>query len=159
MTNYNFRTTVNKQEAEALKEMIFKRARERAKTLNEETQNSYTEKIQTDIMDFARKSFVSEKNPFTQIKENKAEEITDKADKRQEIELAKERIKEIKAQINNKNKVLNQDLSNIEIQNTMLEARNQINKKSNFIGALDFLNSQASIALVKNRGQNFEAVV
>ena len=110
-------------------------------------------------MDFARKSFVSEKNPFAQIKENKAEEITDKADKRQEIELAKERIKEIKVQINNKNKVLNQDLSNIEIQNTMLEARNQINKKSNFIGALDFLNSQASIALVKNRGQNFEAVV
>ena len=41
----------------------------------------------------------------------------------------------------------------------MLEARNQINKKSNLIGALDFLNSQASIALVKNRGQNFEAVV
>ena len=59
-------TTVNRQEAEALKEMIFKRVRERAESMNAETQQAYTEAVQSDVMDLARMSFAQNtNNPFT----------------------------------------------------------------------------------------------
>ena len=76
MNNYNLNSTVTSQEAEALKEMIFKRARERAKALNEDVQSSFTSSIQNDVMDLARDSFVASKNPFSQIVETPKQEET-----------------------------------------------------------------------------------
>ena len=61
-------TLVNNQEADALKEMIFKRARERAQALVDETQDSYAKNMQSEVMDMARDSFVSSKNPFYEQK-------------------------------------------------------------------------------------------
>jgi hypothetical protein len=40
----------------------------------------------------------------------------------------------------------------------MTDARNEFSQKSTFLGALDFLNSQASISLIKNKGKSFEAL-
>ena len=40
----------------------------------------------------------------------------------------------------------------------MDEARIGLDKKHSFMGALEFLNSQASISLVKNKGKSFEAL-
>ena len=59
--SYKFDSIVNKQEADALKEMIFRRVRERSNSMNEE--------VQTEVMDLARDSFVSNNNPFSQIVE------------------------------------------------------------------------------------------
>lgn len=156
MSTYSLNTTVSRQEAEALKEMIFKRARERAQALIEETQNSYTKSAQTDIMDMARDSFVSIKNPFSQketITENNVENQRDA-----EIGFAKRQISEIKKQIDLKNNVANTVAKYKEVESTMDDARADLGKKPAFIGALEFLNSQATIALVKNKGQQFEAL-
>ena len=59
MSSYNYDSIVSRNEAEALKEMIFKRARERADALDKEVKTSYTSDIQNDVMDLARDSFVS----------------------------------------------------------------------------------------------------
>ena len=60
--SYKFDSIVNRNEAAALKEMIFKRAQERAQVMSEDTQS--------DVMDMARDSFVSKDNPFSKIIEN-----------------------------------------------------------------------------------------
>ena len=57
--DYQLNSFVNKKEAEALKELIFKRVKERA--------GAMTSDVQTDIMNVARESFVSTNNPFSQI--------------------------------------------------------------------------------------------
>ena len=44
--NYQFNSYVNRKEAEALKEMIFRRARERAQSM--------TDDVQADVMSIAR---------------------------------------------------------------------------------------------------------
>ena len=51
---YKFDSIVNKSEADALKDMIFRRVQERSKGMNDE--------VQTDVMDLARDSFVSKDN-------------------------------------------------------------------------------------------------
>ena len=60
--SYKFDSIVSKNEAAALKDMIFKRAQERAKSFNDDAQ--------ADVMDMARDSFVSKDNPFSKIIEN-----------------------------------------------------------------------------------------
>ena len=156
MSYYRLNTLVNNNEQEALKEMIFKRARERAQALVEDVQDSFTSSIQADVMDMARESFVSNNNPFSQ-KAGVIEEDTLSTEER-EIGFAKRQVKDIKAQISSTNKVNNSELVSQQVESTMLEARNGLNNKQTFVGALDFLNSQATIALVKNKGKSFEAV-
>ena len=152
MSTYKYDSIVSRQEAEALKEMIFKRARERAESLNAETQRSYTENVQNDVMDLARATFAAEKNPFSQ---NKVE-----PEPVQETELGfpKRQIKETNGQIGNANYHAQQTFVKNQIESTMLSARGDFTQKSTFMGALNFLNTQASIALVKNRSTKFEAV-
>lgn len=156
MSYYRLNTLVNNNEQEALKEMIFKRARERAQALVEDVQDSFTSSIQADVMDMARESFVSNNNPFSQ-KAGVIEEDTLSTEER-EIGFAKRQVKDIKAQISSTNKVNNSELVSQQVESTMLDARNGLNNKQTFVGALDFLNSQATIALVKNKGKSFEAV-
>ena len=65
MAGYNYNSIVSRHEAEALKEMIFKRARERAESLANDVQEEYTTSAQNDVMEIARNSFVASKNPFS----------------------------------------------------------------------------------------------
>ena len=45
-----------------------------------------------------------------------------------------------------------------EIEASIEESRENLKQKPSFIGALDFLNSQATISLIKNKGQQFNAL-
>lgn len=162
MNNFGFNSTVSTQEADALKEMIFRRAKERAQALAEDVQSNYTSAMQKDIMDLARDSFVSTKNPFI-VKDEPEQELQTKSEPKTDsdvegIGFAKRQVNEIKTKIKSENKNINTNISNKEVESAMENARMDFSKRQGFIGALDFLNSQASIALVKNKGKAFEAL-
>lgn len=161
MSSYKFDSIVNRQEAEALKELIFKRARERAEGMTKETQEAYTSSIRNDIMDLARNSFSAERNPFAakQDSQSKPEAAAEEHDnKNEEIGFPERHIDEIKSRIVYKNKVQQEETVHAEIEETMADARAGFNKKTSFMGALNFLNSQASISLVNKKGKKFEAL-
>ena len=152
---YQFNSYVNRQEAEALKEMIFKRARERS--------NAMTDDIKTDVMDIARESFVSNNNPFSQIlTQTKVSEVQN-VNKPAEVP-ANEVIEDIsqKAEIGfpqknlfagtTQNRIIKEQITASQIQNTMIEARQGLTNKKSFMGALEFLNSQAAVSLLNKRG-------
>ena len=40
----------------------------------------------------------------------------------------------------------------------MMEARNALTNNSNFVGALNFLNSQAAVSLIKTRETHFDVI-
>ena len=151
--SYKFDSIVSKNEAAALKDMIFKRAQERAKSFNDDAQ--------ADVMDMARNSFVSKDNPFSKIIENtKPENTTTK----EEIEKTTQNDdgvgfpmpKEVKLQQNN---VINNQITSSTINNNMREAREALTNKKSFMGALNFLNSQAAVSLMRTRADKFEIVV
>ena len=156
MNNYKFDSIVSRNEQDALRDMIFKRARERAEALNDNIQSSYTNDIKSDVMDLARDSFVSEHNPFSQeaapasVVEEKAPEA--------EIGFSKRHVETLRAQIEYKNRIVKEEIVNKETEANMQEARADFSNRKTFMGALDFLNSQASIALVKTKGNTFEAI-
>ncbi len=149
MNSYKFDSIVNRQEADALKEMIFKRARERAESITKEAQESYTSAVKNDIMDLARDTFVAKKNPFSintePVESEKHEE---------EIGFSKRRVEEIKSQITYRNRAVSEET----VEETMADARSEFSSRTSFMGALNFLNSQASISLVNKRGKSFEAL-
>ena len=153
--NYQLNTFVNRQEADALKEMIFRRVKERSEGM--------TEEVQDDIMDMARDSFVSKSNPFSQIvektgmkQENNTPELEKKDVDTKDIGFS---LPHNKPNISNNNRLINEQVVNSQIVSTMQEARSELSNKKSFMGALNFLNSQAAISLIKTRGKNFEAVV
>ena len=150
-------TLVNSQEAEALKEMIFKRARERAENIENDIKSSYTTSTQNEIMDLARDSFVASKNPFTAITEQKVE--TNKEQERTEkIGFSQRKVKEIKENITRKNNESTENIANHQVEQAMLDARQDFSNRPSFMGALNFLNSQATIALINKRAKKFEAM-
>ena len=153
MSNYKFDSIVNRQEADALKEMIFKRVRERAESITQEAQESYTSAIKNDVMDLARDTFVAKKNPFSMNTEQEVE-----APRKVEVGFSQRRVEEVKTQIHYRNKVTSEDIVNNEIEGAMADARSEFENKTSFIGALNFLNSQASITLVNKHGKKFEAL-
>ena len=157
MSNYNYNSIVSNQEAEALKEMIFKRARERAQAMADEVDNNYTTSVQNEIMDLARNAFVAQRNPFS-IKTETKEASLEEEKKNEEIGFAKRRVKEFKNQITNRSNEIGSNIATNEIELVMADTRSSIGKNYSFVGALEFLNSQASIALVKNKGKTFEAL-
>ena len=163
MSNYSYNSIVSNTEAEALKEMIFKRARERAEALAEETQASYTSNIHSDIMDLARNSLAQNKNPFIFEAEPKQEKPVEKPiveDKEPDrtIGFAQRKASEIKTRIENNNIISTESIASIAVNDNMTEARDGLYKKQSFVGALEFLNSQATISLIKNKGKAFEAM-
>jgi hypothetical protein len=152
---------VSPQEAEALKAMIFKRAQERAQSLAEETQKTYTDNFQVEVMNLARESFVANKNPFSQNVKTEAQPASPEVKKEQlvaEIGYAKRHISEIKNQIYYRNKDINDNIANKEVESAMDDARVSNSRKNSFTGALEFLNSQASISLMNRRKSGFEAI-
>lgn len=153
--SYKFNSIVNKNEADALKDMIFKRARERSQALNED--------VQADIMDIARDSFVSNNNPFSRI-------IESQPVNNEKTETPKAAIEEVEQSDTGlgfpvrepklrQDRVINEQISSTVIKNNMLEARNTLSNKQSFMGALNFLNSQAAISLIKTRADRFEMIV
>ena len=146
---------VNNNEAERLKEMIFNRAREHAQ--------SYTDDAQKEIMDIAHDTFVSKNNPFSKIaageKEVKAEvEKNEVAENRENLEIGfpqKQKFVPQKTQ----QQVINEQIINATIQSNMIEARNELQNKSGFMGALNFLNSQAAASLVRTKADKFDIIV
>ena len=151
--SYKFDSIVSKNEAAALKDMIFKRAQERAKSFNEDAQ--------ADVMDMARDSFVSKDNPFSKIientiPENKTVEPEAVEKKQKDDGVGFPMPKEVKLQQNN---VINNQITSSAINNNMREAREALTNKKSFIGALNFLNSQAAVSLMRTRADKFEIVV
>ena len=147
---YKFDSIVNRHEAESLKEMIFKRARERSEAMNED--------IQSDIMDIARDSFVSKNNPFSRIAESSKETInepseTESASQDTEIGFP---VQAIKAKLAKQNEIIENQMTGAVIAQNMLTAREELSSRKSFMGALNFLNSQAAISLIRTRADKFE---
>lgn len=164
--SYKFDSIVNRSEVNALKEMIFNRAKEKNQGMQES--------VQSDIMDLARESFVSRNNPFSQIlKENKPEidtvEISTPAVKTETV--SETGITEEEPEIGfaqrqfapravAQNKIINNEISASTIYNNMTEAREGLTRKRGFMGALEFLNTQAAVSLARvNRADRFEMIV
>ena len=149
--NYKFDTIVNKSEAEALKEMIFKRANARAQFL--------AENVQENIMETARESFVSKNNPFSQIIEEKTPEkevVTQETISEEGIGFPQ---KTVNPQIKTQQITVIEKITSDALQANMIEARQGLSNKKSFMGALNFLNSQAAVSLIKTRADKFEMLV
>lgn len=157
--SYINKSIVGNSEAAALKEMIFKRARERAESLDKEIKASYTDDMQNDVMNIARDSFVSNKNPFSMIAEpeKKAEPVKETRVE-EGLGFPQHKIDEIRSRIVYRNKEINENASRKTIEANMQDARKDFQKKDSFIGALNFLNAQATIALVSSDGKSFNAI-
>ncbi|MBR6127176.1 hypothetical protein IKQ21_05775 [bacterium] len=143
---------VSNSEANALKEMIFNRVRERSKTMNED--------VQADVMDVARESFVSKNNPFSQIMQSTAEAAAKK-----ETEIKNESHegtgfpqRQLKARAVEQARVVKDNITASAVQNTMDEARASLSNKPSFMGALNFLNSQAAVSMHRTPSGNFSAL-
>lgn len=139
---------VDNQEANALKAMILKRAQEKSQT--------YTDDVQSEVMDIARESFVSKNNPFSQIASASEPVSQGNVNKDEGIGFP---VKEPKlSQISRQNNIVNEQIASSAIKNNMLEARNTLTNKQSFMGALNFLNSQAAISLIRTRADKFEII-
>ena len=151
--SYALNSFVNRKEADALKEMIFRRVRERSQAVSED--------VQSDVMDLARESFVSKDNPFSQIVQ-KAEEANNTSIKSESKTEEKREIgfpqRELKSRAVEQTKILSEQITVKTIQDNMTEARAELSNKRSFMGALNFLNSQASIALVNGNSKSFDAI-
>ena len=168
MSAYLHDSIVSAQESQALKEMIFNRARERAAALAGDVHETYTSSMQSEIMDIARDSFRATKNPFsinTAEQEIVSEKEVVKVKPQQApqhyqegLGFSQKNVEAIKSQINFRNKVVIEKVAQDTITENMNDAREDFIKKPSFIGALDFLNSQATISLVKSKGKSFDAI-
>ena len=163
--NYQLNSYVTRKEAEALKEMIFRRARERSEAVIGD--------FQADVMSIARESFVSNNNPFSQILKtttelenvkNKSVEVIEHQEEKpssalhEYVEAAEEKSshlgfpqKTLQTGAIHQSRVIQEEASAREIQNTMMEARDGLSSKKSFMGALSFLNSHAAVSLLNKR--------
>ena len=148
----NINSFVSNSEVNALKEMIFNRVRERSQNMSED--------VQTDVMDIARESFVSKNNPFSQIMQNAAEaaavkEAEIKAKETEEIGFPQ---RQLKARAVEQGRVVQDNLTASTVQNNMNEARVSLSNKTSFMGALNFLNSQAAVSMHRTPSGKFSAL-
>ena len=151
--SYKFNTIVNKNEADTLKDIIFKRVQERSQSMNED--------VQADIMDIARDTFISNNNPFSRIIETAAS-----SNESQETPNITAEAKENKNDAGfsarepklRQDRIINDQISSTVIKNNMLEARNTLSNKPGFMAALNFLNTQAAISLIKTRADKLEII-
>lgn len=167
--NYQLNSYVSHKEAETLKEMIFKRARERSESM--------TSDFQADIMNIARESFETKNNPFAgivnsqpvQVAESKEEKKEESSELHKYVESAEElnnkteqigfAQKQLYSTAANQYRIIQDQTSARQIQETMQEARDGLTNKKSFMGALAFLNSQAAVSLLNKRaGKGLEIV-
>ena len=163
--SYQYNATVNKTEADALKEMIFKRVRERAQAM--------TDDVQTDVMDIARESFTSNNNPFSQIVANsEPTNVSNSANSNKNtiapaISTDKNDTSTVvdgigfpqrKVQIQQSSEIANEQTIISTINNNMIEARASLNNKTSFMGALNFLISQSAVSIFRDNDNKFNAI-
>lgn len=167
--NYQLNSYVNRKEAEALKELIFRRAKERSDVM--------TGDVQADIMSIARESVVQSKNPFAKIftqtaqeVKNTSEDVVTAVEEKvsplgkfvETIESEAEEVgfpqKDLSPAAVNQYKEYQEEASARQIQSTMREAREGLTSKKSFMGALEFLNSQAAVSLLNKRAKGLEIV-
>lgn len=167
--NYHYNYIVSKNEVNDLKELIFKRAQERADAMAKDAQNSYMDSFKNDLMDIARNSLTDKKNPFyiektttettniakSETKPETKSEITQSVDN---VGFKNSNVADIKQHIENKDRLVKESFSKNEISQNMRSARHDIENKRTFTGALEFLNSQASIVLIKSKSPTFNAL-
>jgi len=166
MSSYSYTGIVSKAETEALKELIFNRARQRAENLAKDTQEKYTSSFREDIMDIARNSFNSPGNPFAQKTElvhnenQKVRENQPQVKERHNDIGFKQRTTEnnIKEIIKFRNDLSKEKIANNEISGIMQQAGAEFTTSKNFTGALEFLNSQASIYMAGERKAKFDTI-
>ena len=152
MYSYNRKSIVSNSEIQALKEVIFERARQRAEAMANSAQNQYTSSFKAEIMEIARNSFNSPSNPFAQnlaqpIKNDPATEAKPKIGfpERKIPENIKNKI------IESKNAEIKESISRDEVLSIMNKTGTDFGNRKNFVGALKFLNAQAGIYMA---GQN-----
>ena len=162
--SYQFDSFVKNSEANALKEMIFNRVRERSQAIGED--------VQSDVMDMARNSFVSNNNPFSQIMahkpaqtdsfENTIKAVQKETEVQSETENKEETVgfskRELKPRAVEQDRMVQAQITSSTIMNTMDDAREGLKSKSSFMGALNFLNSQAAVSLMRTRADRFEVL-
>ncbi len=164
--NYQFDSIVTRKEAEALKEMIFNRVRERSQAM--------TDDVQADVMTLARESFTkSNNNPFAKMLNNNEPAETASSTQVQNTSSAQKTekntqevpdglgfpSKEPTARAAAQNKEIKEQIISSQIQNNMISARSELSKRTSFMGALNFLNSQAAVSLMRTRSDKFEVLV
>ena len=169
--NYQLNSYVNRQEAETLKEIIFKRVRERSESM--------TDDVKSDVMDIARESFVSKNNPFSQILTQTAEASAQKTEEKKEVKTSAlhEFVDAVEAEAQKaeeqigfpqkaffagtvyQNKIIKEQVAAAQVNNMMREAREGLTNKKSFMGALEFLNSQAASSLLNKRSNGVDIVV
>lgn len=165
MQNYGYTGIVSKAETEALKELIFNRARQRAEAIAKSTQEEYTSSFRNEIMDIARSSFNTPGNPFAQRienqqpKEHAVEEKTSTGERKPYVGFKQKTNEEnIKRIIKSKNEMTSEAAAGREISGIMNSAGVEFADRKNFTGALEFLNSQASIYMASQKKAKFDAI-
>lgn len=157
MQNYNYGVIVSRTEVEALKELIFNRARQRAEAMAKDAQDKYTSSFREEIMDIARDSFNSSGNPFSQKIEPKKEEVSTKVEKDPQIGFEQKVNSEtIKQMIKARNEASRASVSQNAVASVMDNAGSEFQNTQKFTGALEFLNSQAGIYMASQRKARFD---
>ena len=159
MQSYESKMIVSQSEVQALKELIFNRARQRAEALANDTKTQFTTSFRDEVMDIARKSFNTNNNPFAQKINQVQNQTNNKVEKQQTVgfkqKTSAENIKEI---IKAKNQLINERAASQEISGIMDNAGSEYKNTQNFTGALSFLNAQAGIRLADRNKSSFEAI-
>ena len=162
MYRYDYKSTVSKSESEALKALIFNRARERAEALSKKTQEDYTSSVKNELMDIARDSFKSTGNPFVPKQEEVKDEFVkteQETEEKKEIGFPERKVVEnLKASIEYKNNLIKEAVAQDEVKSVMKDAGMDFGNIKSFIGALNFLNTQASLSVINKRSKGFEAI-
>lgn len=165
MNSTNLNGTVSYKEVEALKDMIFKRVKERAEALTSDVKSSYVENTYNDVMDLARMSFASNRNPFVIEQNVEKEDVSvsqceSKEDcVNEKINEAREHVKILKQEIYSNQQSFNQDKREDVVKFNMLNARKVLEQRHQFVGALEFLNKQAAIELNIGRSTKLDIVI
>lgn len=157
MNTTSYSSIVDAQEISALKEMIFRRAKERAEAMTDGVNQTYTSDIKNDVMDIAHKSFVASKNPFSEIVNAKSEEPT-QVENKCEIGFKQVSSSDLMNEMANRSQQIKAELNYHAIQANMSELQSDYVQKASFTGALDFLNTQGALSLLKKNTNNFEVL-
>ena len=149
MSNINFNLNSNNEDYNSLREAIFKRAREKAEALNTELKSGYTSDFKNDVMESARVSVRN--NPFINLFE---EETSVTEEPKVEANEVRPEIKHSRdwqpAKAKRMPSRLNNQLYTAAIrEGAMREASATIHQNKSLMASLNFLNTQAAIALNK----------
>ena len=113
-------------------------------------------------MDIARDSFKSTGNPFVPKQEEVKDEFVkteQETEEKKEIGFPERKVVEnLKASIEYKNNLIKEAVAQDEVKSVMKDAGIDFGNRKSFIGALNFLNTQASLSVINKRSKGFEAI-